>query len=184
MPGQLQTDGTLPVALRGDAELTACADWGGAGETVHQAEPGRGHAGWWGEARWTHIIRTQSQVKETIWTCVEWFSGWCKNYACNWFIGTLNITQCQCHHLRNLIISTIHVKHAHVNCVEALMESINTPPWESKVFISAPHVSDNGLTFHFFCDFIRDTAVAWSLAQQPEIHPNRSPVHRRADVSF
>lgn len=45
MQTQLQTDGTLPVALRRDAELTACGDWGAAGETVHQAEPGRGHAG-------------------------------------------------------------------------------------------------------------------------------------------
>lgn len=102
MQTRLQTDGTLPVALRRDAELTACGDWGAAGETVHQAEPGRGHAGRQA-ARWTHITRTQSQVEETIWSCVERFSDWCKNNACNWFIGSLNIKQCQRHLLKILI---------------------------------------------------------------------------------
>lgn len=72
MQARLQADGTLPVALRRDAELTACADCGAAGETVHQAEPGRGHAGGLA-ARWTGITRTQSQVEETIWTCLERF---------------------------------------------------------------------------------------------------------------
>lgn len=138
MQTQLQTDGTLPVALRSDAKLTACVDWGAAGETVHQAEPGRGHAGRQA-ARWTHITRTQSQVGGTSWSCVEWFSDWCKNDACNWFIGSLNIKQCQRHLLKILISCTLHVKHAHINYVETLLESVNTPSWKSKAFIHAPH---------------------------------------------
>lgn len=122
MQTQLQTDGTLPVALRGDAELTACGDWGAAGETVHPAEPGRGHAGRQA-ARWTRITRTQSQVEETIWSCVEWFSDWCKNNACNWFIGSLNIKQCQRHLLK---ISYTCETCTRQLCADILLGSVNT----------------------------------------------------------
>lgn len=81
---------------------------------MHQAAPGRGHARRQA-ARWTHITRTQSQVEETIWSCVEWFSGAKTMHAID--IGSVNIKQWQRHLLKLLISSTIHVKHAHINYV-------------------------------------------------------------------